>query len=121
MELLLVGLGGALGSIVRYRIGGAIGKRISGSNPAFPVGTFAINISGALFLGFLCGLPIRGNLFVLFGDGFLGAYTTFSTFMYEGFALFRGDKRLNAALYILVSLVLGVCGYAAGFFLGSRI
>ena len=116
MDLLLVGIGGALGSIARFRLGKVIAKK---TKTTFPLGTFIVNITGAILLGFVCGMDAGRNLYLLLADGFLGAYTTFSTFMYEGFNLFQGNERLNAIIYIAASLLLGIAGYVAGFILGQ--
>lgn len=112
MDLIFVGIGGALGSLTRYQLGKIIGKK---SNTTFPIGTFLINITGAILLGMISSLDAGRNLYLLLGDGFLGAYTTFSTFMYEGFALFQENKKRNAFTYILGSLFLGIIGYVLGF------
>jgi crcB protein len=117
VELLLISIGGALGSITRYKVGNMISARYKHT---FPVATFIINISGAFLLGILTGLNVQGNITLLFADGFLGAYTTFSTFMYESFSLFQ-KRWQNAAIYILSSLILGVLGFTSGFFLMSRL
>ncbi len=116
MDLVFVGIGGALGSIVRYKLGKIITAKTS---TAFPTGTFVVNLTGALLLGLLSSLDTGRNIYLLLGDGFLGAYTTFSTFMYEGFHLFQENEKLNAFTYILASLILGVIGYAAGFEFGK--
>lgn len=112
MQLLLVGIGGILGSLGRFWIGKLISERASS---VFPLGTFLINISGALLLGALTGTGLQGKPYAFFGDGFLGAFTTFSTFMYEGFDLFQGKKKLNAAVYISATIILGIIGYFSGF------
>jgi CrcB protein len=112
VDVLLVGIGGALGAVARYELGRIISKR---SGSAFPAGTFVINISGALLLGILSSINAGDNIYLLFGDGFSGAYTTFSTFMFEGFHLFHNHKKLNALVYIVSSLLLGVIGYAIGY------
>lgn len=112
MNLLLVGIGGALGGIVRYQLGKMLSQK---SGTAFPLGTFIINITGALLLGIVTSIKAGDNAYLLLGDGFLGAYTTFSTFMYEGFNLFRENETRNALVYILGSLLLGIIGYFAGF------
>lgn len=110
-ELLLVGAGGALGSAARY----LLARKIATATTSwFPAATFLINILGALLLGITVRAGIAGNLYLLFADGFLGAFTTFSTFMYEGFTLFKDKKRLNAVIYIAGSVVLGIAGFAAG-------
>ncbi len=118
MELLFVGAGGLLGSLARYQLGKVVTER---AKTAFPIGTFVINITGAILLGLVSSLDIGKNMYLLLGDGFLGAYTTFSTFMYEGFTLFRENEKLNAFTYILGSLFLGIIGYIVGFELGKGI
>ena len=108
---LLVGIGGALGSLVRFSIGRAISQR---TITAFPMGTFIINITGAFLLGVVSTIGLNGNIYLLLADGFLGAYTTFSTFMYEGFNLFQDNEKMNALIYILGSLVIGIVGFIGG-------
>lgn len=115
-EYMLVGIGGAFGSVTRYLFGNYISRH---TNSKFPFGTFVINITGALFLGILSGTQISKNMYTFFGDGFLGAYTTFSTFMYEGFNLFQGRKKLNAFIYIICSLFIGIAGFAIGLKIGK--
>ncbi|MEI6602378.1 MAG: CrcB family protein [Clostridia bacterium] len=109
MELLLVAVGGAAGSVLRYFISKKIAYR---SN--FILATFCINLSGAFLLGIVAGIPLTGNLLLLCADGFLAAFTTFSTFLYEGFQLFHNKKRWNAVIYILGSLILGSLGFFFG-------
>ena len=116
MTYVLVAVGGAAGSLVRYSLGKFISEK---SNSAFPIGTFIINITGAILLGIVSAIGVSNNIMLLLGDGFLGAYTTFSTFMYEGFNLFREKEKLNAFIYILFSLILGIVGYALGSKIGS--
>jgi CrcB protein len=116
MIYVLVGIGGAAGSLVRYKLGKFISDK---STTVFPIGTFMINITGAILLGILSSIGASNNTMLLLGDGFLGAYTTFSTFMYEGFNLFQEKEKLNAFIYILCSLVLGIVGYALGAKIGS--
>jgi CrcB protein len=112
MELLFVGIGGALGALARFRLGKAIAQK---SRSIYPVNTFIINISGAVLLGILTALNAGENIYALFGDGFLGAYTTFSTFMYEGFSMFNDNEKKNAAVYIIATLILGIIGYITGY------
>ncbi|WPC44631.1 fluoride efflux transporter CrcB [Clostridium sp. JS66] len=115
MEILLVGIGGILGSLTRFSLGKFISKY---SKSPFPIGTFIINITGAILLGIVSYIGINKNMYLLIGDGFLGAYTTFSTFMYEGFNLFEKNFKLNAITYILLSFILGIIGYIIGMKLG---
>jgi CrcB protein len=110
---LLVGIGGTFGSIARYKLGNIVSSK---NKSSFPLGTFIINITGAILLGIVSSLNVSNNIYLLLADGFLGAYTTFSTFMYEGFNLFKNKKELNGFVYILGSVILGVLGYTIGFF-----
>lgn len=116
MNLILVGVGGMFGGLCRFQLGKVISQK---SNTAFPIGTFIINITGALLLGILTSIEAGDRTYLLLGDGFLGAYTTFSTFMYEGFNLFQGNEKLNAFAYILGTLFLGIIGYVSGYALGK--
>jgi fluoride exporter len=118
MDLIYVGIGGALGSLARFQLGKMVSDR---TKTKFPLGTFIINISGAFFLGIVSSLNVDKNGYLLLGEGFLGAYTTFSTFMYEGFKLFGDNKKVNAALYIVCSLLIGIAGYIAGVQLGYAV
>ncbi len=111
MNYLIVGVGGTAGSLARYGLGKYIMARTRNS---FPWGTFIINLSGAILLGIVSNLAISHSILLLLADGFLGAYTTFSTFMYEGFSLFQGNKKRNAVIYIVASLLLGLLGYYFG-------
>ncbi|WP_027626797.1 fluoride efflux transporter CrcB [Clostridium lundense] len=111
MELLIVGIGGILGSIARFTSGKIISKNNKGS---FPLGTFIINITGAIFLGIVSNISISKNLYLFLGEGFLGSYTTFSTFMYEGVNLLEGSKKLNGFIYIMLTVILGIIGYSLG-------
>lgn len=116
MDIVLVGVGGALGGAARFFLAKTITEK---TNRAFPAATFLINISGAFLLGILFSLDVESRIWFLFGDGFLGAYTTFSTFMFEGFSLFKNKDRVNAAIYIFITVLLGLFSFAAGYSLGN--
>jgi fluoride exporter len=111
LTVILVGIGGALGAVFRCYIGTLISQK---NNLSFPLATFIINISGAFFLGAVMVINTDYNMYLLLAEGFLGSYTTFSTFMYEGVYLFQGSEKLNIALYILASVFFGIVGYMAG-------
>jgi CrcB protein len=119
MKVLLVGLAGAAGALVRYAIASTIGVR------SFPWATLAINITGSFVLGLLLRASIqRGwheNTVVPLAVGFLGAYTTFSTFSYETFTLGRADRVGTAAVYVAVSVAGGILAALAGYALARRI
>lgn len=115
-NLLVISLGGALGAISRYALGVWISNRW---NQGFPIHTFIINITGAFLLGFLQILLIeRLNVSPLWrlgiGVGFLGAFTTFSTFGFEVISLLEGGSLVTAGLYTFLSIVVGFTGVALG-------
>ncbi|MDQ7093100.1 fluoride efflux transporter CrcB [Desulfosporosinus sp. PR] len=115
-SILVIALGGALGALSRYGLGLLVSSKW---NQGFPLGTFLINITGAFLLGFLNILFIEkltiSPLWRLgIGIGFLGAYTTFSTFSYEVIMLIEGGSLLTAGLYTLLSIVIGFTGVALG-------
>lgn len=115
-NLLVIGLGGALGALSRYGLGVWISSKW---NQDFPLHTFLINISGAFLLGFLHILFLeRLNVSPLWrlgiGVGFLGAFTTFSTFGYEVISLLEGGSFFTAGLYTLLSILVGFAGVALG-------
>lgn len=111
MEMLMVGLGGALGSITRLVLGSFIKRKI---NRQFPIGTFIINVTGTFLLGAVSKLEIAYDLNLFIAYGFLGAFTTFSTFMFEGVNLIKQNKALKSAIYVSASLVIGIISFIAG-------
>ena len=116
MGYVIVGFGGACGSLVRFILGKFITER---SHRPFPYGTLIINISGALLLGFISNSGLSSNLLLLMADGFLGAYTTFSTFMFDGFTLFKDKKLLNAVVYMTGTVIIGLIFYWLGMVLAK--
>jgi CrcB protein len=109
MNYLWVGAGGFLGAIARYAVGGWMTRRFG---LAFPYGTFAINISGCFVLGLLVAVldaraELPSQLRLLGPIGFVGAYTTFSTFEYETLRTVQDGQSALALLYVLVSVVVG--------------
>ena len=114
--MIYVGIGGAIGAALRFQLGKLISER---TDSTFPFGTFLVNLSGALLLGILFALNTRQQVTLLLGEGFLGAFTTFSTFMYEGLQLFQENEKGNALLYLGGTLVLGLVGFSVGFAIGT--
>jgi fluoride exporter len=121
MEYLVIGIGGFLGANARYLVGGWI-TRAWGST--FPWGTVVINITGSFLLGLLMAnlnaRPLASPHYRLFfAVGFLGAYTTFSTFSYETLRLMQDHSVGAALLNITGSVVLGLVGVSLGVFFGG--
>jgi CrcB protein len=117
MEALCVILGGALGSTTRYYLG----KRFTSRHQHIPIGTFVINVSGAFLLGVVTGFDISSLLYGLFAEGFLGAYTTFSTFMFEDFVMLQNNRILSAIIYVAATLILGLLAFYGGFIISTAL
>ena len=116
-QALVVALGGALGSLARWRVGLALAAAPGGT----PWGTLVVNVAGSLFLGLvLASWPAeRPGLWRLFlGVGVCGGFTTFSTFSAELVQLAARGHVVRAAGYAAASLALGVAAVAAGLALG---
>lgn len=109
-------LGGA-GACCRFLLDGIVSER---TGRAFPVGTLAVNLSGALLLGLLAGLAMEGDALVLAGTATLGSYTTFSTWMLETHRLGEDGRLALAVINAVASLVLGVAAAALGRWIGAR-
>ena len=123
LDLVFVGAGGAIGSVLRYLASGFV-QRLDfwGS---FPGGTLAVNLIGCTVLGLLAGLSDSRYLFgsgarLLVFIGVLGGFTTFSTFSYETLALIRGGEAVKAALNVSASLLLCLAGTWLGYGVASR-
>jgi CrcB protein len=114
--VLLVALGGAVGSVARYGVGVALARWLG---LAFPWGTLAVNVIGGLAMGLLAArvAPDNESARLLIGTGLLGGFTTFSAFSLETVRLMEQQPVL-AALYALASLVLSVGACWMGLELG---
>jgi CrcB protein len=111
-----VGLIGGVFAIARFLLDAAVSRRAGRS---FPYGTLAVNLSGAALLGLLTGLAPAPNVLLLAGTGAMGAYTTFSTWMFESQRLAEERQPARAAANILVSVVAGVLAAAVGRAIGG--
>ncbi len=122
-KFLLISTGAILGANARYWIGDWAAQKLGAS---FPYGTFIINLSGSLLIGFFLTLATERLLIdprwrLLIAVGFLGAYTTFSTFAFESFNLLAKGQWLAGLGNLLGSTVLGVAAVALGVYLGKAI
>lgn len=123
VNLLLVGAGGALGSIARYLTTIGIDRRLD--HPSFPFGTLTVNVLGSLVIGLVLSLFMKKvgwshmqewRLFL--ATGFCGGFTTFSAFAVENLRLFQDKSPGIALLYISVSVIGGLIAVWAGFVIG---
>lgn len=111
-----IALGGSLGSIARYWVGSTISGRLG---TKFPYGTFVINVSACIIIGFaLTFLGKRADLNpawrFLIPVGFVGAYSTFSTYEWETLSTLRSGAFALAAFYAVISLFLGLAAVWCG-------
>ena len=116
LQLLLIALGGAFGALGRFWVSGFVYKNTENS---LLLGTLIVNLVGSLLMGVLFVLilekyQLAGEYQPLLMIGFLGAFTTLSTFSLETVALVQGGHIMSAAIYILLSVVLCTSALAAG-------
>lgn len=122
-KYLFIAVGGALGSIARFWVGSTVAGRMG---TRFPYGTFVVNITACIVLGFaLVFLGKRGGFNpawrFLIPVGFVGAYSTFSTFEWETFSTLQTGAFLVAGLYVALSIVLGLAGVWCGVILARAV
>ncbi|HXG17649.1 MAG TPA: fluoride efflux transporter CrcB [Methylomirabilota bacterium] len=123
MEYVVIGLGGFLGANARYVVANWAAQRFGA---LFPYGTFIINMSGSFILAFFLAYLqerafIHPHYRLFFAVGFLGAYTTFSTFTYESLRLVQEGSIWLALVNLMGSVVVGMIGAFFGFVLGGLI
>lgn len=119
-QTIAIAVGGALGALSRFWLGSAIQRQVIGLQ--FPLGTFVVNIVGAFALGLtLAALPNRSIWSAAIATGFLGSFTTFSTFSSETVALLRDGFVATGVLYLIASVVVAAIGVIVGSWIGSRI
>lgn len=109
-SILLVGIGGFVGSITRYLVAILFSSQISS---VFPFATLTVNVLGCFLIGILFALSDRGNLLspewrILLTTGFCGGFTTFSTFSYESLRLMQDGEYLYLAAYVFISVFVGL-------------
>ncbi len=114
-----VGLGGFLGTIVRYGINVVL------KSPNFPVSTFLANLLGCIIIGLIVGLAqkiaIADNVKLFLTTGFCGGFTTFSAFALENQKMITSGQISQALLYMLSSVILGLICVYAGIMIGEKL
>jgi len=113
---ILVGIGGFVGSVLRYYSQQVVSKFFPS---ALPYGTLAVNVAGCLLIGIIYGLSERGNALtpewrMLLATGFCGGYTTFSAFSYESVRLISDGEWFYVAWYVAVSVLAGLAATFIG-------
>lgn len=113
-NFLLIGFGGALGSMLRYGTGLLIGAK------AFPLATFLINITGSFIIGMVMAYSLKSEAFannwkLFLATGICGGFTTFSAFSLENLQIFQNGKFGMFAIYIAASVLVGIAAVWIGF------
>jgi fluoride exporter len=109
---------GGIGSVLRFLVDRAVARRAA---RPFPFGTLTVNISGAALLGFLGGLALSKDAALLAGTAFVGAYTTFSTWMLETQRLAEERQMWAALANIVVSVMLGLAAAFLGLWVAEQL
>lgn len=115
-NILLVGVGGLVGSIARYLVAVFFAGQFSS---VFPFATLTVNVIGCFLIGILFALSDRGNILspewrILLTTGFCGGFTTFSTFSYESLRLMQDGEYFYLAAYVLISVIVGLAATFVG-------
>jgi fluoride exporter len=123
LKYVMVGVGGGLGSILRFWLGSYIGNKMG---TRFPYGTFVINITGSFLIGLVLALLTvktqwSPNWRYLIPIGFIGGYTTFSSFEYETLRTIQDGQIGLGLLYVAASVVVGFVAVWGGMIAGRAI
>lgn len=119
-QVLLVFVGGGIGSVARY----LLGKLLNSPSDGIPYGTFVANILGSLIIGIILGLAARNETLtqsqtLLLATGFCGGFTTFSTFAYENHLFLKSGDFTSFAFYTIASFVLAFLAVFGGIYLSK--
>lgn len=113
-----VALLGGCGALARFGLTLLVADRL---HPHFPLGTFAVNVSGAFLLGLLAGTALDGDARLILGAGALGSYTTFSTWMLETQRVGEAGRLRLAVANVALSIALGLGAVALGRLVGAQL
>jgi len=123
IKLVYLAIGGLSGTFARYFLAGAVYELLG---TRFPYGTLVVNLLGCFIIGALTTIAeskflLSTNLRVLLMIGFCGAFTTFSTFIFETSSLIRDGETLRAFVNVIVSVIIGFVVFRLGVFLGDSL
>jgi CrcB protein len=129
MQYVVIGLGGALGSMLRFGLGSLIDSTVQKSGQIFPWGTVVVNITGCFVIGFIFTISAAGEGRIILSSltrnfimiGILGGYTTFSSFSLQTLTLALSGQRWEAVANVLVSVVLCLAGVWLGAMLAGSL
>lgn len=113
-----LGLGAGCGAVMRFVLDGAVSRALPRS---LPIGTMVVNLTGCFALGVIDGASVSRDVALVFGTGVVGAYTTFSTWMFETHRLAEERQSLRATQNVLLSVLLGIAVGAVGLWIGGRL
>ncbi|MFO1443775.1 fluoride efflux transporter CrcB [Bacillus sp. Bva_UNVM-123] len=116
IHILFVVIGGFFGAVCRYSCTKLFNAKYTSK---FPIATFIVNVLGSFVLGFVLGNVENSNVHLFVGTGFLGAFTTFSTFNLEAIQLFERKEKILAIMYICLTYLSGIIFAFSGFLLGK--
>lgn len=117
MNLLLIAAGGCLGAIARFIISSRMNIK---SQTGFPAGTLTVNLAGSFLLGWMTGEGVSESFYSMFGIGFMGAFTTFSTFKLENIQLSEKENKPVLIKYLLFSYGGGLLLAFTGLLIGMN-
>lgn len=112
ISLIFVALGGMAGAISRYLVQRVIKTRV------LPISTMTVNLLGSFLLGWIVGIGVHGNLYLLAATGFIGAFTTFSTLNVDLVKLISTRHHKTAAIYFFSTYIGGLLSAVTGLFVG---
>lgn len=118
-DILMVGLGGFVGSALRYAISFLMAPLVVATS--FPWATLSVNLLGSLAIGVVLAMGTSGSFYFFCVAGLCGGFTTFSTLSLELFEMIRAGETTMAVIYLLLSICIGVVAVWAGFMIGDKL